>query len=513
MSTTNASDDEMEWEEVVGENSLQPGDVVVEIPDHLVDPPTAAKSGTKGKGSGRKLDEAEKARLNAERLARLNSHRIHTVALLANAAARLISLTPLTLQNHFDMITKKHQPDKGLRGRQFEAAVNRLTQWWTQQFKVVEGDYMNVKSRTFTEVQQELRERGLISNDGTAENTSPNNVDKKGKGKAKAIPIDDYDLEEGEPIHSSKSLMKHALTMRGSRDTSAQLFTALCRGWPPVFWTEVFSRPDGIWIPVDPIRNIVNKKRMFEPPSNDRNNRMVYVVALEEDGYGRDVTPRYAKEFGAKTAKIQMSGAKGKKVWWEAIVRMITRPYRLHRDDIEDAELLVRQMTEAMPTSMTGFKSHPIYVLERHLRREEVIHPMVVIGHFRGDPVYARSNVVELKTAENWMRSEGREIKQGEQPMKVVKVRAVTTARKRAIEVARMQGGADADDAQQGLYAEWQTQPYVPPPVVDGVVPKNDFGNIDLYTPSMLPEGAAYVPYKGVAKVARKLGIDHAEAV
>ena len=82
-----------------------------------------------------------------------------------------------------------------------------------------------------------------------------------------------------------------------------------------MFWTEVFSRPDGRWMPVDPIRNIVNKRKVFEPPPYDKNNRMVYVVAVEEDGYCRDVTPRYAKEYGSKTAKAQLGG-RGRKEWW-----------------------------------------------------------------------------------------------------------------------------------------------------------------------------------------------------
>ena len=70
---------------------------------------------------------------------------------------------------------------------------------------------------------------------------------------------------------------------------------------------------------------------------------------------------------------------------------------------------------------------------------------------------------------------------------------------------------------------------------MQGRIPKNNFGNIDLYTPSMLPAGAAYIPRapricypeclpfyvsftrfcadKGAAKIARQLGFDFAEAV
>lgn len=58
---------------------------------------------------------------------------------------------------------------------------------------------------------------------------------------------------------------------------------------------------------------------------------MVYVVALEEDGYARDVTPRYATEYGAKVSKMRQGG-KGKREWWERVMAMVQRPYRLVRE-------------------------------------------------------------------------------------------------------------------------------------------------------------------------------------
>ena len=52
------------------------------------------------------------------------------------------------------------------------------------------------------------------------------------------------------------------------------------------------------------------------------------------------------------------------------------------------------------------------------------------------------------------------------------------------------------DEGETGLYAEFQTEVYVPPPVVEGRVPKNSFGNIDIYVPSMVPQGGTHVPRK-----------------
>lgn len=94
------------------------------------------------------------------------------------------------------MITKKSHPDAAKRGRLFETALMRLTQWWYENFEI--DDDGHIRSRTFTQVEKALA-----------------------NGEA-------FD-EDGEVLRSSKSLMKRALLWRGSRDTSAQLFTALCR--------------------------------------------------------------------------------------------------------------------------------------------------------------------------------------------------------------------------------------------------------------------------------------------
>lgn len=47
---------------------------------------------------------------------------------------------------------------------------------------------------------------------------------------------------------------------------------------------------------MDPIRNFVDKPKVFEPPPHDKYNRMAYVLAFEEDGWARDVTQRFCGE-------------------------------------------------------------------------------------------------------------------------------------------------------------------------------------------------------------------------
>ncbi len=42
-----------------------------------------------------------------------------------------------------------------------------------------------------------------------------------------------------------------------------------------------------------------------------------------------------------------------------------------------------------------------------------------------------------------------------------------------------------------------QIEDYIPPPAVDGVVPRNAYGNVELFLPSMLPKGTKHLQIPG----------------
>ena len=71
----------------------------------------------------------------------------------------------------------------------------------------------------------------------------------------------------------------------------------------------------------------------------------------------------------------------------------------------------------------------------------------------------------------------------------------------------------DDDDVCVGLYAAFQTELYVPPPVFRGQVPRNAYGNLDIYVPSMVPKGGVHIRSPDAAKAARIVGVDYADAV
>ena len=38
------------------------------------------------------------------------------------------------------------------------------------------------------------------------------------------------------------------------------------------------------------------------------------------------------------------------------------------------------------------------------------------------------------------------------------------------------------------VFGRWQTELYIPPPAIDGKVPRNEYGNVELFKPWMLPK-------------------------
>ena len=71
----------------------------------------------------------------------------------------------------------------------------------------------------------------------------------------------------------------------------------------------------------------------------------------------------------------------------------------------------------------------------------------------------------------------------------------------------------EEEEGEVFLYGEWQTEPWDPPAAKDGVVPKNDRGNVDLHGAALPPPGTVHVNLPRIARVARALGIDYASAL
>ncbi|GAB7349224.1 hypothetical protein MBLNU459_g8388t1 [Dothideomycetes sp. NU459] len=285
----------------------------------------------------------------------------------------------------------------------------------------------------------------------------------------------------------------------------------------PIFWVEAFNSAYQKWVPVDAsVTGTVGKANKIEPPASYDQCSMTYVMAFEETGIARDVTRRYTKAYNAKTRKQRIESTETGERWWRNARKVFRRRRALDRDQVEDAELSKKEAAEGLPTNVQDFKDHPYYALERHLKRHEVIWPKREVGKINAgksssssvESVYRRHDVQIVRSADKWYRF-GREIKPGEQALKHVSARS---QRSRRADMDTMDT-KDEDSATSALYAFSQTSLYVPPPVVQGKIPRNIYGNLDVYVPSMIPPGGSHVRHKHASKAARLIGVDYADAV
>ncbi|ERT02517.1 xeroderma pigmentosum group C-complementing protein [Sporothrix schenckii 1099-18] len=299
---------------------------------------------------------------------------------------------------------------------------------------------------------------------------------------------------------------------------------------------------------------------------------MGYVVGYSADGTAKDVTVRYLRRqmLPGRTRgvrfpveKIPVYNKHGKIRRYDMLdwfrqsvmrgyVRGQSAKYPLTEvDDAEDSTDLrpaaaeKKEVKEGEET-LQYYKQSKTFVLERHLKREEaLVADAVPVKVFRngkkgkgaakkkksknddadldGDDdddddtadaggaenVYLRKDVVQVKSAETWHK-QGRAPVDGQRPLKRVPYRAATINRRREIAEAE---AASGEKVLQGLYSYEQTDWIIPPPIQNGVIPKNAYGNIDLFAEHMLPKGAVHVPFRGAMRVCKKLQIDFAEAV
>lgn len=293
----------------------------------------------------------------------------------------------------------------------------------------------------------------------------------------------------------------------------------------PVFWIEVWNKYSKKMISIDPIVfKIVEvvpmrRKCKFEAPGSELSHQSWYIIAFNPDGSLRDVTRRYTQFFNAKTAKKRIASHSDEdEHWYGRVLRAVgkKRSHITNADAMELKELYDRHICEGTPNNMADFKNHPVYALESQLRQDEVIYPnneSSKCGTFRSmnkksvTTIYRRSHVCRLRTPKAW-HMQGRVLKVGVQPLKV-----------RKINVNSITEQEEEEDGEIRMYAEFQTELFIPPPIVDGKIVKNAYGNVEVFTPTMIPENGYLAkiskdtPLKLLEQAARTLDIDYAKAV
>eukprot|EP00941_MAST-03F_sp_MAST-3F-sp1_P002228 g2228.t1 len=278
-----------------------------------------------------------------------------------------------------------------------------------------------------------------------------------------------------------------------------------------------------------------------------------YAIGVERSGNLFDVTRRYStrwslseklrppppsnKSIAGKAQQIFINSTDSKWKSIEGLLKILNGKKNMNISDritLEEIELSSREENEPMPTTLDGFKKSKKYVLERHLKHKETIRKVTgkasvipePVGYFRTERVFLRLYVHEVHSERNWFRKFCRKVRKCEvaQPVKYLKSekkgRSATPPMFENYQEKEENNGALQKQEKnevhdRGLYGEWQTDAWKPPSFSENGnrVPRNEHGNWELWSPGHLPNGCAYLPYRGVAKIAAELGIDHVEPV
>jgi xeroderma pigmentosum group C-complementing protein len=282
----------------------------------------------------------------------------------------------------------------------------------------------------------------------------------------------------------------------------------------PHYWTEVLSPVTKKFLPIDPIvKSIIATNRelteAFEPrgaKADKARQITAYIVGFSQDGTAKDVTVRYLKRqmLPGRTKGMRMPPEKvpvynrhGKVKRYEQFDWFKTAMSGYKRgskkapitdlDELEDSTDLKPAQPEKKEVkegeeTLQYYKQSKEFVLQRHLKREEALKPDAVAvklfknkgkgGKAEEENVYLRSDVLQVKSAETWHK-QGRAPAAGEHPLKRVPYRAATINRRREIMEAE---AATGEKVMQGLFSLEQTDWIIPPPISNGIIPKNEYG-------------------------------------
>ncbi|KAK4359974.1 hypothetical protein RND71_022203 [Anisodus tanguticus] len=286
----------------------------------------------------------------------------------------------------------------------------------------------------------------------------------------------------------------------------------------PLYWAEVYCSGEnltGKWVHVDVVNAITDGEQNVEAAAAACKLPLRYVVAFAGNG-AKDVTRRYCTKW------YKIRSERVNSIWWDTILaplkelESISTSAVVHfaqgatRSSLEDMELETRALTEPLPTNQQAYRNHHLYIIERWLNKYQILYPKgPVLGVCSGHPVYPRSCVKTLQRKERWLR-EGLQVKANEIPAKVVK------------RSGKQNKGQDAEDDDYGegdcggtiaLYGQWQTEPLFLPHAVNGIVPKNERGQVDVWSEKCLPPGTVHLRLPRLVPVVKRLQIDFAPAM
>ncbi|KAH9675408.1 DNA repair protein RAD4 [Citrus sinensis] len=406
-----------------------------------------------------------------------------------------------------------------------------------------------LKRKGDLEFEMQLEMALSATNVGTSKSNICSDVKDLNSNSSTVLPV--KRLKKIESGESSTSCLGIS-TAVGSRKVGA-----------PLYWAEVYCSGEnltGKWVHVDAANAIIDGEQKVEAAAAACKTSLRYIVAFAGCG-AKDVTRRYCMKW------YRIASKRVNSAWWDAVLAPLRElesgatggmtqmemrhvnasntlealktsnyPYRdsfpnhvslsgdsdlnvessakdsfvADRNSLEDMELETRALTEPLPTNQQAYKNHQLYVIERWLNKYQILYPKgPILGFCSGHAVYPRSCVQTLKTKERWLQ-EALQVKATEVPVKVIK-NSSKSNRGQDFEPEDY----DEVDARGNieLYGKWQLEPLRLPSAVNGIVPRNERGQVDVWSEKCLPPGTVHLRLPRVYSVAKRLEIDSAPAM
>lgn len=270
------------------------------------------------------------------------------------------------------------------------------------------------------------------------------------------------------------------------------------------------------WVSVQiaPTASFDCPKMMHKYRGGDRG--VCCVIAVDQYNCVKNVTPRYLL---AAAKLLHCRAQRYDHDWLDVYLNNLSNsitaninPNYLAASSQGDSDLSILESvaSKKMPSTMSEFKNHEFYALEKQLRVDEAIHPdkRKAVGIFKGIPVYPRDSVETVLSAREWKKN-GKKIINGSIP---VKLRGFSSDS--SIIVSEGSTGISSKHNAK-LFGSWQTEQLPQAAVRNGVLPVNEYGNIELldHNTHMVPLGARYLQEEYAEMAARSLDIPYAKAV
>ncbi|KER24300.1 hypothetical protein T265_07987 [Opisthorchis viverrini] len=228
--------------------------------------------------------------------------------------------------------------------------------------------------------------------------------------------------------HTSEKTRNRRIISSSSEDLDFVPSQSRINGIQPEIHTfaEVFIAKENRWVCVDMTPPL---GRLDEPQTE---SSMLYVVGLTTccssspntrpyvDRSPVDLASRYDPKWCDKSRYDRLSDDKWLQLLshmrhyfnWDAALRggsLVPRENDLitvKRDVDDENRIRSLLLSKPLPTRVQDFKNHPLYALQRHLLKFEVIHPpdAIPLGFLRNEPVYSRDCVHLCHTRESWLK-------------------------------------------------------------------------------------------------------------